>query len=186
MRPLNLARRPLRNERLPTLLLGLGCVLLTLVTIRHAFAARDLLPGRVKNVEGEVVALEQEVGSLRAESAELKRLEAPPQALKEWAAIKDLVDRRAFSWTGLLAALEEALPPGTKLVSIAPRPVAGGVELALSATGRSEEDYLTLVESLLSHPEFEAAFVNSVTDGPRGVDISCTVLYKPSKRGGRR
>ncbi len=67
-RPLNLARRPFRNERLPTLLLVLGCVVLLAVSVRHAFAVRGLLPERTAAIDGELVEVEQEVGALRRES----------------------------------------------------------------------------------------------------------------------
>jgi Tfp pilus assembly protein PilN len=184
--PLNLARRPFRNERLPTLLLSIGCAGLALLTVRHAVAVRELLPSRLGDVEGQVVAIEQEIDRLRAQSAELRRTEAAPEATKEWAALKEVVDRRAFSWTGLFAALEKALPPGVRLVSIAPRPTEGPVELALAASGRTVEDALALLQSLQEHPEFESAFLNGVTESEQGVDVSCTVLYVAGGRAETR
>jgi Tfp pilus assembly protein PilN len=184
--PLNLARLPFRNERLPTLLLAVGCAALVLLTARHALAVRDLLPGRVGDVEAKVVAIEQEIDVLRTEAAELRQVQAAPAALKEWAAVKELVDRRAFSWTTLFAALEKALPPGVKLVSIAPKPAGRAVELTLSATGRSVEDALALLQSLQHASGFEGAFLNSVTEGQDGVDVSFTVLYAPQKAAGGR
>ena len=177
--PLNLARRPFRNERLPTLVLAASCVALAVATARHVVVARDLLPGRARDVESQVVVLEGEIAALRAESAELLRLEASPDALKEWAAVGELVDRRAFSWTGLFAALEKALPPGVRLASISPQTKGGRTELSLSAVGRSVEDALALLEALQSHEGFEGAFLNGWTKGRDGVDISCTVRYEP-------
>jgi Tfp pilus assembly protein PilN len=180
--PLNLARKPFRNERLPTLVLAVSCAVLVLVSVRHAVVARDLLPGRARDVESQVVTLEKETAALRAESAGLLRLEAPPEALKEWAAIAGLVDRRAFSWTGLLAALEAALPPGVKLVSISPQTRGGRTELSLSAVGRRTEDALALLQSLQAHDGFEGAFLNGWTEGREGIDISCTVGYLPKAK----
>jgi Tfp pilus assembly protein PilN len=152
--PLNLARRPFRNERLPTLVLAAACLALAAATARHALVARDLAPGRSRDVASEVVAIEKEIDTLRAESADLRQLAAPPDALKEWAAVKRLVDRRMFSWTGLFAALEQALPPGVKLVSISPVDQEGQTELALTAVGRGSEDALALMASLQAHEEF--------------------------------
>lgn len=177
--PLNLARRPFRNERLPTLVLAVASVALAVVTVRHALLARDLLPGRARDVETEVVAIEEEIEALRAESAELRQLNAPTDSLEEWAAVKRLVDRRMFSWTGLFAALENVLPPGVKLVSIAPQEEGGGTELGLSALGRSSEDALALLQALQSNPDFEAAFLKGWSEGRDGVDIQCTVRYVP-------
>jgi Tfp pilus assembly protein PilN len=180
--PLNLARRPFRNERLPSLILAVSCVALALATVRHALVARDLLPGRARDVESQVVGLEKEIGELRAESSELLRLEASPQSLKEWAAVAELVDRRAFSWTGLLAALEGALPEGVKLVSISPQTKEGRTDLSLTAVGRRAEDALALLHSLQAHGAFEGAFLNGWSEGHDGVDISCTVRYAPKRR----
>jgi len=177
--PLNLARRPFRNERLPTLVLAVSCAALAVGSVRHVLLVRDLLPGRARDVESRVVALETEIATLRAESAELLRLEASPELLKEWAALEALVDQRAFSWTGLFAALEGALPPGVKLVSVSPQTKAGRTELSLTAVGRRTEDALALLQSLQAHEGFDGAFLNGWTEGRDGIDISCTVGYAP-------
>ena len=179
---LNLARRPFRNERLPTVALAAGCVGLVLATGGHVLVARDLAPGRSRDVASEVVAIEKEIDQLRAESGELRTVAAPPERLKEWAAVKKLVDRRMFSWTGLFAALEEAMPPGVRLVSVSPTEARGQTELTLVAVGRSNEDALALMASLQEHPEFEGAFLNGWTEGREGFDITCTVRYAPKAR----
>lgn len=183
--PLNLARRPFRNERLPTLLLTVGTLVLLLASVRHAAVAWELSPARARDVAAELESLEAEAQRLRAEAASGRDLTAPPETLAEWAAVTKLVDRRAFSWTGLLAALEEALPPGVRLVSIQPGAAGSGTELLLAAQGRSSEDALALLQALQAHPEFEGAFLNGWTEGREGVDISCTVGYTPRAGGAR-
>ena len=77
------------------------------------------------------------------------------------------MDRRAFSWTGLFAALEGALPPGVRLVSISPQTKAGRTELALTAVGRGTEDALALLQSLQAHEDFEGAFLERLDRGAR-------------------
>jgi Tfp pilus assembly protein PilN len=183
---LNLARRPFRNERLPTIVLALGCVVLAIATVRHALLARDLLPGRSRDVMSQVVSLDAEIRALRDEEAQLGQLDASPEALKEWAVVQGLVDRRAFSWTGLFASLEKALPPGVRLVSIAPTTREGRLELALVAVGRQGADALDLLRALQAHADFEHAFLNGWTERQDGVDISCTVRYAPKASAGRR
>ncbi len=177
--PLNLARQPFRNERLPTLLLALGTLALVLVSARHATVAWELMPGRARDVSGELASLEAEAQRLRAETGSLRELQAPPDTIAEWAAVKTLVDRRAFAWTGLLAALEQALPPGVRLLSIQPSGSGSGAELMLAAQGRSSEDALALLQALQAHGDFQGAFLNGWTDGREGVDISCSVSYVP-------
>jgi Tfp pilus assembly protein PilN len=175
--PLNLARRPLRNERLPTLLLALACTLLGGLSVRHAVVAVQLRQGGARDVQGQVAALDQEIERLRAESAQLQRTPPPRGRLEEWAAVKDLVDRRAFSWTGLLAALETALPPTVRLVSIAPTSGEGPIVLALSAVGRSADDAIALMKALQASPAFDGAFLDSIGEAQDGVQITCTVRY---------
>jgi len=48
----NLATRPLRNERLPAVLLGVALAGLLGLGVRHAFVLRELLPSRTAAVEG--------------------------------------------------------------------------------------------------------------------------------------
>jgi hypothetical protein len=185
---LNLSRRPFRNERLPTLLLSVAGLVLVAATFHHAVAAWGLLPGRSRDVLGQVAALEAEADRLGAESAELGRLGATQEQVSEWLAVKGLVDRRAFSWTGLFAALEKGLPPGVRLVSVSPREGPGGTELALSAVGRGGDDALALLKALKSRDEFEAAFLNGWEEKPEGTAITCTVRYVPKaavEEGGR-
>jgi Tfp pilus assembly protein PilN len=177
--PLNLSRRPFRNERLPTLLLSVAAFVLLAATVRHAFVAWNLMPGRAGDVESRALALEAESASLSAEAAELQRLSPPPDTISEWAAIRGLVDRRAFSWTGLFASLEKTLPPGVRLVSVSPEPGEGGTALTLTAVGRGGEDALALLQSLQAHGDFEGAFLDGWAEGQHGVDIGCTVRYAP-------
>jgi hypothetical protein len=176
-RPLNLARHPFRNERLPTLLLALGCVLLAGVSVRHGFAVRDLLPERTAAIDGEVVEVEKEAAALRRESQELRRREASGDVLREWASVRELVDRRAFSWTTLLACLEETVPPNVRLLSIAPSGEGGQVNLTLRAVGSRVEDGLGFLDALLAREEFQEPFLTGVSESSEGVEFGFTMLY---------
>jgi Tfp pilus assembly protein PilN len=178
-RPLNLARRPFRNERLPTLVLALGCVLLLMVSVRQALAVRDLLPGRAGKVDAELMRLDADATRLRAEAAKLREETAPPGALREWAAVRDLVDRRTFSWSALLACLEETMPADVRLRSIAPGGEAGRLEVKLEAVGQTEADGYAFLAALQKRPEFAKAFLNSLAQTPDGIALSYTMQYAP-------
>jgi Tfp pilus assembly protein PilN len=184
-RPLNLARRPLRNDRLPTLLLLVGCLALVGVTARHVVAARNLLPERTSAVDGELVALENELDRLRREAGELGDHEVSPETLKEWAAVRRLVDHRTFAWSALMASLEETTPPGIRLVSIAPSGEAGHVQVALIADGRTVEDGLEFLEALQAREEFRKPFLNSVSEAEGEIRFSFSVGYVPSVRAAK-
>jgi Tfp pilus assembly protein PilN len=181
-RPLNLARHPFRNERLPTLLFLLGCAVLLGLSVRHAVAARDLLPERTAGVDGELVTLEQEVARLRSEAESLRTRSASEQALREWAVIRDLVDRRAFSWSELLGRLEGVVPAGIRLVSIAPSGAHGEIEVAVGAVGEAVEDGLEFLKALQKGREFKEPFLSSVSEGAEGIDFSYTMIYEPGPR----
>ncbi len=177
MRTLNLARHPFRNERLPTIALTLGLVLLAALSVRHALAAFELRPGGAQDAEHELAVVEKEIAGLRAEAQELRGVTADPDAVKEWGALKELVDRRAFSWTGLFAALESALPPGVRLDSVSPESPEGRIVIRLTGVARSVEDALALPKALQAQGQFEEPFLVSYSEGDDGVKIQCTVRY---------
>jgi hypothetical protein len=193
--PLNLARRPLRNERLPTLLLSLACVALAALTVRHATVAWELRDGGARDVAGQVVSYEHEIEVLGEEAATIGRTAPSRQQLAEWQRVKDLVDHRVFSWTGLFAALETALPPNVRLQSVAPAAGGsggegggggGGMELALTAMGKDYDDGVALLRALQGDSRFREARLLTMGTVEKGVTIGCTVRYVGSPaRGGR-
>ena len=139
MKALNLAERPFRNERLPATLFALGAAVLIGVTIWHAVVIRNLLPARTSERHREAAALQAELTRLRDEARTLKTETPPAATLAQWTLVKELVDRRAFSWTGLFARLEQLIPEGVRLTSISPSMRKGQVELDVDAAVRSRE-----------------------------------------------
>ena len=154
MRPLNLASQPFRNETLPAVLLVLGGVVLVGLTIQHGLTIRRLLPARTSAAHREAAALEQEAARLRAEARESRVARPAAPVIAQWTLLKELVDRRAFSWTGLFSVLEEVLPTGVRLMSITPKMDKSGVTLELTASAKSYEQGLELIAVLEERPEF--------------------------------
>jgi hypothetical protein len=180
VRPLNFSSQPFRNEALPAVLFAAASALLIGITIYHAFAVRGLLPERTSKVHKEVATLEAELDRLRTEARSLK---APPpdgRVLAEWAVLKELVDRRTFSWTGLFARLEQVLPRDVRLVSIAPGVKEGQVQLEVVAVARPPQAGLSLVGMLESRGEFEDVYPVSVTEKDGGTaEFRYTMRYLP-------
>lgn len=172
MRPLNLATQPFRNETLPAVLLAVGGVVLVLVTAQHALTIRRLLPDRTSAAHRKAAALEEEAARLRAEVRETRVTRPASTVIAQWVLLKELVDRRAFSWTGLFSVLEEVLPPGVRLLSIAPRVDKGGVTLELNAAARSYERGLELIRILEDRPEFSNVYPVS-----RGDEVESRFRY---------
>jgi Tfp pilus assembly protein PilN len=176
VRPANLAARPFVNERLPNLVFALAAVLLVAVTARHVFLVRGLLPGRTSALHDEVMRLEEETKRLRAEQASLRGVAPDPKAVARWTVIKDLVDRRAFSWTTLFGRLEQRLPDGARLVSITPAVRRGEITLDLDAVVRSPEVGWLLMRALEEDGAFDDVF--PLSEGETG-EFHYTMRYRP-------
>ena len=177
MRPLNLASEPFRNERLPSLLLGVAAAAVLALTVQHAFLLGQLLPARTSEARQEAAALEAESARLRAEARAPGGARPPAASLAEWGFIKELVDRRAFSWTLLFSHLEAVLPDGVRLVSIAPTSRAGEVLLDVAAVARNPEDAREFVRRLEGREEFDDVYLRAEGEGG---DARFTMKYRPA------
>jgi Tfp pilus assembly protein PilN len=177
VRPLNLASEPFRNEQLPSLLLVLAGLGVAALTLQHAVMVRQLLPARTSGARKEAAALEAESARLRAEAHSQRVPRPQPAGLAEWGYIKELVDRRAFSWTLLFSHLEAVLPDGVRLISIAPSPRAGEVLLDVSAAARSPEDAREFVRRLEGREEFDDVYLREEGEGG---EVRFTMKYRPA------
>ena len=177
---LNLASKPARNETLPSVGFYLALVAMTAVTAKHALVVRSLLPARTSARREEVLALESEAASIQKEAAELSGPPPSKSVVERWTAIRDLVDRRTFSWTRLLARLEKVLPEGVRITAISPRLEKGAMRLSLTAEARSQEQGLELLKRLQSAAAFREVMPES--ENPRsGVsEYHYTMRYDPS------
>jgi Tfp pilus assembly protein PilN len=179
MRALNLAERPFRNERLPAALFMAASLVLLAVTAWHGMVIRDLLPARTTERHQEVAALEAEAARLAAEARTLKT-EAPPAAtLAQWNLVKDLVDRRAFSWTGLFARLEELIPEGVRLKSVSPSVARGQLAIDVQAAVRSREAGWEFVRVLEDGGDFYDVYPSRES----GNEFTYRIRYRPRKAG---
>jgi len=176
----NMASRPFRNERLPTLLVLVGAVALAALSVEHAIVLRDLLPGGSSALHQEVATLELELSRLRVERREL-HAPAPERAtLAQWSLIKDLVDRRTLSWTALLSVLEDVMPSDVRLVSISPETTGSELALDIIAFARSQQAALAFVGLLEQRPEFEDIYPGSLTELAAGTELRCSMRYLPT------
>ena len=118
---LNLASKPFSNRILPwTLtviilfvsLIGLLIVVQLMTTTRRETAL----------VEGQITQLKQREHNMLDAAQQVKQSFTPEQQ-QAIPAAHELVDRKAFSWTRLLADLESSLPANVKVSRIAVRDV---------------------------------------------------------------
>lgn len=177
MRALNLAQRPFRNERLAATAFVAAAAVLIGVTAWHAVVIRSLLPAQTSERHREVEALEAELGKLRDEARTLKTETPPASTLAQWNLVKDLVDRRAFSWTGLFARLEQVMPEGVRLTSISPSVRKGQVDLDVDAAVRSREAGWEFVRVLEAGGDFHSVYPRS----ENGNEFRYVIRYRPQR-----
>ena len=177
--PLNLASRPFRNERLPRLIWGAAWALALLVSILHGVFIRNLLPQHTSARHAEADRLE---AKLRRSSRRVAvgKVEVSLETLKLWAALKAIVDRRAFSWTGLLGSLEQVVPPGVRIVSILPDQKDGRTNLKLEALAQTQGEEFELLRSLEARPEFSVVYPLTVSEDAQGLRrTTYSMVYEP-------
>lgn len=189
--PYNLATRPFRNETLPALLLAAGWVVMLAGTVAHVLAVRRLLPASTSALHQEVADLEQRIARLDERAQGFKR-DVPPATLADWTFVKDLVDRRVFSWTRLLADIGQALPPGVRVTTVTPDVREGRLNVELQAVMRAAVEGLDLVRRLEESPQFSEVTPLAATESADGRQMRLRMNYDlpadppPAARPARR
>jgi Tfp pilus assembly protein PilN len=177
----NLATQPFRNERLQALGTSVLAVFVVVTSIAQAIALYTLRGGAQAPAQSRVAVLESEIEKLRAE-AEASRSPVPKETLARWNLVKDLVDRRALSWTDLFSRLEGVLPRGVRLVSVMPTVEKGQIKLAVSAVGRTPHDGRELVRLLSERPDFQQVSPLSESSVEDGTQFTYSMRYLPERR----
>jgi len=181
VKALNLAQHPFRNERLGATAFAAAAAVLGGVTLWHAVVIRQLLPARTSERHEEVAALEAEATRLAGEARNLKTEAPPGPTLAQWNLVKDLVDRRVFSWTGLFARLEQVIPDGVRLTAVSPSVVKGQVELDVEAAVRSREAGWEFVRVLEAGGDFHGVYPKR----EHGDQFTYVIRYRPQKSPAR-
>ena len=184
LKPLNLATRPFRNQRLPTLLVSLLALAAGALTVAHGATLARVLPSHLQQTEAEALALEAEAGRLRAEREQLRNLRPEKTDIARWNVVRDLVDRRVFRWTQVFVRLGQIVPQGVTLTAIEPVMQSDGAVVRLSATSTTggTKPLLDLVRQLEQQPDFEDAVPESMSkaDKGQGQAIVLHVRYRPA------
>jgi Fimbrial assembly protein (PilN) len=182
VRSLNLASRPFRNERLPTVLAVVSIAAALLVSAYHVFLMRDVLPDRTSALTMKLGEMESESARLRAEAKGFVVDRPDKETLARWTLLKDLVDRRVFSWSGLFSVLEDTLPNGVRLSQVTPSVSKGKVTLRLSAVARTVDEALEFMHALEERPEFQEVWPNSRGSSEEGFQYQYEMQYLPPER----
>ena len=184
---LNFARRPFRDDR-PVFLLAAAAIAVGLVLFAANLQLYSDFQRRIGGTTAEIRALEER----RARAS--TDVEAARGALdsyrvsslaRESQGLRRLVAERRFSWTGLLAALEHALPTDVRVARMTPSVSDTGVVwISLGLVGRNPDSVVHTVASLSHDPSFEGVSLRGETGPeqgiPEGYSFEMTVAYRPA------
>jgi len=153
---LNLATAPLESRRRflagATLAGALALVLLFWLAYN---VGRTWRADRTERAE--IARYEQQLERMSGERQQLAAFLAEPKtrvAMDRAAFINSLIDQRTFPWTKIFMDLEHALPPGVRVISIAPKMEKGQVELELVVGAMSDAGKLQFLDALERSPDF--------------------------------
>ena len=175
MKALNLASEPFESERLPALLTGLALAIVLVGSVWHVGRVRQLAATRLDR--GDLVKGERELRELYSRAHRAQPERPGSEALQHWAMLKDLVDRRTFSWGALLGDLEGLLPRDIRLVSISPSLEDGVTEVELRAVARSRPGGYEFVRVLQDSGRFSRVIPLSVAAAASGEDFVYRMRY---------
>ncbi len=168
----NLSTRPFYNERVVQIALGVVALLVVAFTAFNLVQWRSLSE-RHAHLLARVGDDERNAARLRADAERARRsvnradLERVAAAARE---ANDLIDRRVFSWTGLLNCLEETVPPDVRVQSIRPASdKEGNLTVTMVALGRRAEDIEQFVEQLEATKAFRHVYSRTETTNAQGL-----------------
>jgi Tfp pilus assembly protein PilN len=81
------------------------------------------------------------------------------QILDRSAFLNSLIDERSFPWTKIFMDLEDTLPPGVRVVSIAPRLVDSRAEVTLEVGAMTEESKIQFLQAIEKSKAFSGMVV---------------------------
>jgi Tfp pilus assembly protein PilN len=180
---LNLATAPLPNKR--PVLAGAAAVgtvgVLALLLLSHAayqsWQSSRELRSEISSLQAEIRRDQQRQQQLQAyfQGSEAK------QILDRSAFLNSLIDERSFPWTKIFMDLEETLPPGVRVVSIAPRLVGGRAEVTLEVGALTDESKIQFLEAVEKSKTFSGMVVknehHSDQPGSDRIKLELTVWY---------
>jgi Tfp pilus assembly protein PilN len=181
---LNLASRPFSNRILPW---ALTAIILFVSLIGLIFVVK-----LTTNAKNEAGVLDAEINQLKQrehaalESAKQLQQELSADQKEALPAAHSLVDRKAFSWSRLLADLEGSLPAKVKVTRIAVREVSRQADqtvaqLDMSVFSQDPAVVNAMISSMQAEGIFQAQILNQSLQkgrGEPGTEYDLFVVYR--------
>ncbi|RPJ71987.1 MAG: hypothetical protein EHM24_10585 [Acidobacteria bacterium] len=183
----NLSTRPFYNERLVSVALAVAALVILALTVFNVLQLTSLsrrnaaLGGSVNRAESEAAKLRQDAARARAQ-VDRQRLQAVLEASQE---ANRLIDRRVFSWTGLLNQLEATLPPDVRIQSVRPSSDKDVLTLEMAIFARRPEDVETFIARLEATGAFRSVVPKQDSTTPEGLlEVLLEGQYVPAGAAG--
>ena len=181
---LNLASKPFSNRIVPwalTVIILFVSLIGLLIVVQLTTTTRK----QADLVQAQITQLKQREQAL-LEAAKAVQQSFTPEQQQALPAAHELVDRKSFSWSRLLADLESSLPPNVKVGRIAVRDVtrAGGqtvaqLDLSVFATDPST------ISQMMTDWQQEGVFLAELRNqnlqkgrGEKGTEYELAVVYR--------
>jgi Tfp pilus assembly protein PilN len=182
---LNLASQPFRNRALPWTVATVIAAASVLALVFIVGWGREA-QARAARVEQDVQELHRQDSELRAKAQAVSSSLKPEQRLVLDAA-HEIVDRKNFSWSRLLADLEAAVPSSVRVARISVRDtqqVNGQTRanLELTIVGKTPADVTRLIGELARTGVFAADLLSQsprAAKGEPGTEATLRVYYTP-------
>jgi Tfp pilus assembly protein PilN len=182
---LNLAGKPFNNRALPWTVTIL-VVFVSLVAFVFIIRATAQANAQSKAVQSDINRLNQEAQAFQKQ-AESVRTALTAEQLKTLGSTHELVNRKRFSWSRLLADLESALPGSVRVTRISVRNVAtrGNQTLAgldLTVVSKTATTITEMIADMDRAGIFQAELRSQNLQkgrGESGTEYELSVLYRP-------
>jgi Tfp pilus assembly protein PilN len=181
---LNLATKPLVTHRkfvAGSALLGAAAFIAFLGLGWHVYLARKAN----SQMRAKTAKIQQEVSELAQQRAALElffHLDENAKLHDRAAYINSLIDARSFNWTMMFMDLEQVLPAGVRVVSVAPKLEKGRVEVKFSIGATTDEAKLKFIKALeesktFSHVQLMGSHVNKGGTAGDPIVVELTAEY---------
>ena len=182
---LNLAGKPFNNRALPWVVTIL-VVCVSLVAFVIIIRATAQANAQSKAVQSDINNLNQQAQAFQKQAEDV-RIALTAEQLKTLRAAHELVDRKRFSWSRLLADLESALPGSVRVTRISVRDVATRgdqtlAELDLTVVSKTPSTITEMIADMDRAGILQAELRSQNLQkgrGESGTEYELSVLYRP-------
>ena len=182
---LNLASRPFSNRSLPWIL-TVAILFVALVGLVVVIQLTTSAKREASGIQTELNKLKQDEQALLAKAEQVKQ-SLTPQQQQTLQAAHQLVNRKSFSWSRLLADLESSLPENVRVSRIAVRGISVQgtqtvAELDLGVFSKSSTTIVDMIKSMDREGVFHADLVSQNLQkgrGESGTEYELSVIYRP-------